>query len=122
MARMWSVFCAELRTLNFWPATVGVVTSQLSPNRNQSVCIPWWLVEDGMGGDEIWGRETSLKLACLVICDDMQKLLFGFWNQRTVSMDRVSFPSELLGTLKSLHLVTGSHLGCSCSLSAKLFV
>lgn len=27
------------------------------------------------GGDEIWGWETSLMLACLVIHDDMQRLL-----------------------------------------------
>ncbi|KAF3829316.1 hypothetical protein GH733_003580 [Mirounga leonina] len=86
---MWSVFCAEPRTLNFLPATVGVVTGQPSPSVGQSVCIPWWLVADKMGGDEIWGRETSLKLACLVIRDDMQKLLFGCWNQRTVSEERI---------------------------------
>lgn len=121
MVGMWSVFCAELRTLDFLPVAVGVVTGQLSPSGGQSVCIPWWLAEDGLGGDEIWGREISLKLACLVIRDGIQKLLFGFWNQKTVSEDRVSFPSELLDTLKSLHSVNRSHLGC-CFLSTKLFV
>lgn len=72
---MWTVFCAELRTSYFLPATVGVATGQLSPSGGQSVCISW-LVEDGMGGDQVWGGETSLKLACLVTRDDMQKLLF----------------------------------------------
>lgn len=28
-----------------------------------------------MGGNDSWGRETGLELACLVIHDDEQKLL-----------------------------------------------
>lgn len=74
----WNVdcLCAEPRTSYFLPATVGVVPGQLSPSGGQSACVPWWPVADRMGGDQIWGRETSLKVAPLVTRDDRQKLLF----------------------------------------------
>lgn len=74
MAGMWSILCSaedfELPAYHsesdHWPA--------LSLRRQ--VGVHFYTVLLVASGDETCGRETGLKLVCLVIHDDVQSLLF----------------------------------------------